>query len=122
MLTEVMQIEKHLKGLFNDFTAGEINQELSTSEIDFIIESYYQGSQKHINLRDGNESKRIVLVGIDEDYVYLSADVAFKCGKRDLFSFMQRSASKNKNSSITNAFRQSTKDGFESFLELEAVY
>lgn len=122
MIANGTQAEIYFRNLFNDFTAGEIKDNLNEIETDYVIERYYQSSQKHISLRDGENSKRISLLNIDDQFVYLSAESEFKCVKQDIIMFMKSAATSNKNSLITNAFRQSTKDGFESFLELKEVY
>lgn len=122
MIANGTQAEIYFRNLFNDFTAGEIKDNLNEIETDYVIERYYQSSQKHISLRDGENSKRISLLNIDDQFVYLSAESEFKCVKQDIIMFMKSAATSNKNSLITNAFRQSTKDDFESFIELKEVY
>lgn len=122
MLTNGTQSDLYFKSLFNDFTAGIIEKEFNDNEINYIIEIYFKSSQKHINRRDGVDSKRIELLGLDDDFIYLSADTKFKYPKSTAFSFMKQSALKNKNSLITNAFRQATKDGFEACIEIKEVY
>lgn len=122
MLTNGTQADTYFKTLFNDFTAGIIEKEFNDNEINYIIELYFRSSQKHINRRDGVDSKRIDLLGLDDDFIYLSAETNFKYSKSAAFSFMRQSALKNKNSLITNAFRQATQDGFEACIEIKEVY
>lgn len=122
MLTNGTKSDLYFKSLFNDFTAGIIKKEFNDNEINYIIEIYFKSSQKHINRHDGVDSKRIDLLGLDDDFIYLKADTNFKYPKLAAFSFMKQSALNNKNSLITNAFRQSTKDAFEACIEIKEIY
>ncbi|WP_350613317.1 hypothetical protein [Pseudomonas sp. HY7a-MNA-CIBAN-0227] len=122
MLTQGNASKEYLSSVFSDFAAGDTNKTTySDLEIDYIINTYYKAAQKHINIRDGKTSQRTVLVGISEVDVFLSSDIEFSIDKVAFFEFIRRSTNKNSNSQVVNAFRQSTKEGFEASLEIDFV-